>query len=80
MERVERRFKPTELGLVVNDLLVENFADFVDLDFTANMEEKLDDIARGEREWVRWDQEVLRSARGAHLQGDGGRAAATAAG
>ena len=36
VERIERRFKPTELGLVVNDLLVENFAEFVDLDFTAN--------------------------------------------
>jgi DNA topoisomerase-1 len=52
VERVDRRFKPTELGLVVNDLLVDNFAEFVDLDFTANMEEKLDDIARGERAWV----------------------------
>ncbi|MFN0071336.1 MAG: type I DNA topoisomerase [Chloroflexota bacterium] len=52
VERADRRFKPTELGLVVNDLLVENFAEFVDLDFTANFEEKLDDIARGEREWV----------------------------
>jgi DNA topoisomerase I len=52
VERVDRRFKPTELGRLVNDLLVENFADFVDLDFTANMEEKLDDIARGERAWV----------------------------
>jgi DNA topoisomerase-1 len=52
VERVDRRFKPTELGLLVNDLLVENFAEFVDLDFTANMEEKLDDIARGERAWV----------------------------
>ena len=52
VEREERRFKPTELGFVVNDLLVENFAEFVDLDFTANLEEKLDDIARGERAWV----------------------------
>jgi DNA topoisomerase I len=52
VEREDRRFKPTELGLLVNDLLVENFAEFVDLDFTANLEEKLDDIARGERAWV----------------------------
>ena len=52
VERTDRRFKPTELGFVVNDLLVEHFSEFVDLDFTANFEEKLDDIARGERQWV----------------------------
>jgi DNA topoisomerase-1 len=51
--RKERgQFHPQELGFVVNDLLVEHFSDFIDVSFTAQMEEKLDEIARGEREWV----------------------------
>ena len=41
--------KPTDLGFVVNDLLVEHFPNFVDVDFTAEMEEELDDVASGER-------------------------------
>jgi DNA topoisomerase-1 len=51
-ERRERRLHPTELGFVVNDLVVEYFTDIVDVSFTARMEEDLDLIARGEREWV----------------------------
>lgn len=46
------RFKPTALGTTVSDLLTQHFADIMDLDFTARMEEELDEIARGEREWV----------------------------
>jgi DNA topoisomerase-1 len=52
VERAEKRLWPTELGRLVNDLLVENFQDVVDVDFTANMEERLDEIASGERPWV----------------------------
>ena len=52
VEKVERRFQPTELGIVVNDLLVENFPNIVDVEFTAGLEEKLDDVARGEQQWV----------------------------
>ncbi|MFQ5612177.1 MAG: type I DNA topoisomerase [Anaerolineae bacterium] len=51
-ERQDKRLVPTELGRVVNDLLVEHFPDVVDIDFTAKMEEDLDHIARGERAWV----------------------------
>jgi DNA topoisomerase-1 len=48
----EGRFlKPTDLGFVVNDLLVEHFPDFVDAGFTAGMEDELDEIASGERRW-----------------------------
>ncbi|HOJ52333.1 MAG TPA: type I DNA topoisomerase [Syntrophales bacterium] len=43
----ERKFHPTELGLVVNDLLVKNFPRIVDVEFTANMETKLDNIEQG---------------------------------
>ncbi len=46
------RFKPTRLGYVVNDLLVEHFPGVVDIDFTARLETELDDIARGKRAWV----------------------------
>ena len=40
------------MGIIVNDLLVEHFPKIVDLDFTAKMEEKLDDIAENKIEWV----------------------------
>jgi DNA topoisomerase-1 len=46
------RFFPTELGLVVNDLLVVNFPDILDIEFTAQMEENLDKIEEGEKGWV----------------------------
>jgi DNA topoisomerase-1 len=52
VQLVERRFHPTDLGFIVNDLLVEHFGDIVDLGFTARMEENLDLIASGEKEWV----------------------------
>ncbi len=52
VERRERRLFPTELGFVVNDLLVKHFPEVMDVGFTARMEEDLDLIARGEREWV----------------------------
>jgi DNA topoisomerase I len=48
----ERRLHPTLVGGIVTDLLVEHFGDYVDLAFTARMEEELDEIARGERAWV----------------------------
>jgi DNA topoisomerase-1 len=52
VERRERRLHPTELGFIVNDLVVKHFPDIVDVSFTARMEENLDLIARGEREWI----------------------------
>jgi len=52
VERRERRLYPTEVGIVVNDLLVEHFPDYIDVGFTAQMEEDLDLIASGKREWV----------------------------
>jgi len=48
----ERRFQPTEIGTVVNDLLVKHFPEVVDIGFTAEMEEDLDEIAEGKRKWV----------------------------
>lgn len=52
VERGDGRFHPLELGLSVSDLITEHFPDIVDLGFTAQMEEGLDRIARGERQWV----------------------------
>ncbi len=47
----QNKFTPTEKGILVNDMLVKHFKDIVDTDFTAGMEEKLDDIANGTKEW-----------------------------
>jgi DNA topoisomerase-1 len=49
---VERRLRPEPVGDVVTDLLVEHFGEFVDYDFTARMEDDLDEVANGKREWV----------------------------
>ncbi len=43
---------PSEIGVLVNGLLVEHFPEIVDIDFTANMENELDEIADGKKEWV----------------------------
>ena len=51
VEKEDKRFKPTSLGIAVNDFLMTNFADIVDYKFTAKMENELDEIANGEREW-----------------------------
>jgi DNA topoisomerase-1 len=52
VDRVNRYLVPTELGFVVNDLLVKHFSDIVDIEFTAHMEDDLDRVAAGERDWV----------------------------
>lgn len=47
----QKRLKPTDIGTLVNNLLVLHFPKIVDIGFTAKMEEDLDNIASGEREW-----------------------------
>lgn len=47
----QKRFVPTEIGLLVTDLLKENFPEIVDVKFTAKMEEDLDEIALGKKNW-----------------------------
>jgi DNA topoisomerase-1 len=49
---VEGRLRPEVIGEVVTDLLVDHFGEFVDPEFTARMEERLDEVASGQREWV----------------------------
>lgn len=48
----DRRFQPTEIGALVNQFIMEHFPEIIDLQFTANMEESLDDIANGEKEML----------------------------
>ncbi|HUP28102.1 MAG TPA: type I DNA topoisomerase [Chloroflexia bacterium] len=48
----DKKLAPTELGIAVNDLLVEHFSRVVDVQFTSHMEEELDEVASGERPWV----------------------------
>ncbi|EPX55528.1 DNA topoisomerase I [Cystobacter fuscus DSM 2262] len=50
-EKIEGRFRPTDLGLICNDLLVKHFPHELDVTFTASMEEKLDQISEGEANW-----------------------------
>ncbi len=56
VQRDKGRLLPTDLGCTVNELLVENFPRILDVEFTARMEEQLDDVDEGKIDW----QEVLR--------------------
>ncbi|EDN70550.1 DNA topoisomerase I [Beggiatoa sp. PS] len=48
----KKRFIPTDIGRVVNKLLTEHFSRYVDYDFTAKLEDQLDEVSRGEQEWI----------------------------
>ncbi|CEN55232.1 type I DNA topoisomerase [Candidatus Methylopumilus turicensis] len=48
----KKRFTPTDVGRVVNKFLTDHFTRYVDYDFTANLENKLDSVADGEHEWI----------------------------
>lgn len=48
----EKRLHPLEIGLLVNDILVEHFPQIVDISFTADIEEDFDEIAEGKKKWV----------------------------
>ncbi|MFO8152855.1 DNA topoisomerase I [Thioalkalivibrio sp.] len=47
-----KRFLPTDIGRIVNAFLTQHFTRYVDYDFTAKLEDELDEIARGEKEWI----------------------------
>jgi DNA topoisomerase I len=51
VQKLGGKFTPTEIGLVVTDLLVENFRDIFDLQYTARLEEELDEIEEGKEKW-----------------------------
>jgi DNA topoisomerase-1 len=52
VEKLQGRFLPTELGMVVNDLLVKSFSDIFDIAYTARMEEELDEVEDGKLAWT----------------------------
>ncbi len=52
VELENKRFHPTEVGRVVNDFLTEHFHNYVDYNFTARLEDELDEISRGEKQWI----------------------------
>ena len=66
VEKENKRFHPTDLGLLVNELMVESFGDIVDVGYTARMEEELDRIEEGTQNWkdslrefkVKFDQDL----------------------
>jgi len=51
VEKEDKKYKPTETGVVVNDMLVENFPEIVDINFTSHIEEEFDEIAEGKLQW-----------------------------
>lgn len=52
VKKEEKRLKPTDLAVLVTDLLVEHFKTVIDYDFTAKMEDTLDAVAEGKEDWV----------------------------
>jgi DNA topoisomerase-1 len=52
VEKVDKKYAPTEIGTLVNDLLVENFPEIVDIKFTSRIEEEFDEIAEGKMKWT----------------------------
>jgi DNA topoisomerase I len=52
VQKLGGKFTPTEIGLVVTDLLVDNFRDIFDVAYTAGLEEKLDEIEEGKEKWT----------------------------
>jgi DNA topoisomerase-1 len=52
VEMEGKRFHPTDIGRIVSSFLTQHFARYVDYDFTAKLEDELDEISRGEKEWI----------------------------
>ena len=52
VEREKKTLKPTELGIIVTDIMKNYFKDIVDVEFTVNMEDKLDRIEEGDMDWI----------------------------
>ncbi len=52
VEKKEKKYYPTEIGMLVNDLLVEHFPEIVDIKFTSHIEEEFDEIAEGKIKWT----------------------------
>ncbi len=57
VEKEQRQLVPTELGKVVNKLLIENFSDIINVEFTAKIENEFDEIAEGKEPWKKMIRE-----------------------
>ena len=57
VEFEKKRFTPTDVGRVVNKFLTDHFHDYVDYEFTARLEDELDEVSRGEKDWIPLMQE-----------------------
>ncbi|PLR97287.1 type I DNA topoisomerase [Bacillus sp. T33-2] len=55
-----KRFVPTELGIIIHELVVDFFPDIIDVEFTAKMEQGLDDVEEGKVNWVKIIDEFYR--------------------
>lgn len=51
IEKIQKQLTPTDLGKIVNKLLIENFSDVINVEFTAKMEEQFDKVAEGNEKW-----------------------------
>ncbi len=58
---IEKKYHPTEIGIIVNDLLKEYFNEIVDINFTAEIEKKLDEIAQKKNTWINVLNEFYKS-------------------
>ena len=52
VEKIDKKYQPTEIGTLVTDLLVENFPEIVDIKFTSRIEEEFDEVAEGKMKWT----------------------------
>ena len=52
VEVENKRFHPTDVGKIVNGFLTDHFSSYVDYEFTAKLEDDLDAISRGEKDWI----------------------------
>jgi DNA topoisomerase-1 len=52
VEKIDKKYRPTDIGCVVTDMLVEHFPEIVDINFTSHIEEELDEIAEGRIPWT----------------------------
>ena len=68
-EDARARLHPTELGMMVNGLLVKSFPDIVSTDFTAQMEEQLDQVEEGTADWVKLLERLLRAVQARPREG-----------
>lgn len=57
IEKIQKQLAPTELGIIVNKLLTENFSDVINIEFTAKIENDFDEIAEGKEEWKKMIRE-----------------------